>query len=266
VHWPDVSERKEIAKRIFHEFHFLNCIAIADGTLFPLMFEPQGDDAPDYHGRKFQYSLTVMIVNDDERKIRHYFSGFPGCAHDNRVYNNTKLAQDPSHYFGKHFYLVSDSAMTNSPSVVSSFKCARGHRLTEEQEQFNTLLGRLRISSEHTIGMLKARFPFLRCIPMVITEKKNSLRGILRYIDCCIILHNMLIGANDDEVPDSWYDSDDDATEIGAAMGEFDSNDDASEIGAAVGEYDLSAPFQIQDTNDTRRERCMNYFRDMGKL
>jgi hypothetical protein len=76
----------------------------------------------------------------------------------------------------------------------------------------------------------------------------------------------MLIGANDDEVPDSWYDSDDDATEIGAALGEFDSDDDASEIGAAVGEYDLSAPFQIQDTNDTRRERCMNYFRDMGKL
>ena len=83
VCWPDVNEREEIARRIQNKYQIPNCIAVADGTLLPLMNEPQTMDAPDYHGRKFPYSLSVMIVNDDQKFIRYYLSGFPGCAHDN---------------------------------------------------------------------------------------------------------------------------------------------------------------------------------------
>ena len=98
--------------------------------------------------------------------------------------------------------------MTNSSTVVASFKAPRGHELTEEQMKFNTHLGKLRVTSEHTIGMLKGRFPLLRSIPMVIDNSKKSVRRILKYIDCCIILHNLLIELKD-EPPEEWADSED---------------------------------------------------------
>ena len=72
ISWPDETEREEIAKRVMAEYGWLQCIAVADGTLFPLTYAPQSKDAPDYHGRKHMYSLSVMIVNDDRRKIRAY--------------------------------------------------------------------------------------------------------------------------------------------------------------------------------------------------
>ena len=217
--WPDKEERIEIARRIHAEYRFLNCIAVADGTLFPLNSKPQSDDAQDYHGRKFAYSLSVMIINDDAKRIRYYLSGFPGCAHDNRVYCHTDLFRYPQKYFGRHFYLLGDSAFQNSPTVVAAFKTPQGTTLTPCQESFNTEMGRLRVTSEHTIGILKARFPFLRCIPMVITNKKKSVRRILQYVDCCIILHNLLIESDEEDDPQEWLELDDDVSEIGAAVG-----------------------------------------------
>ena len=64
-----------------------------DGTLLPLVFEPLSDDAADYHGRKFQYSLTVLVINDDKQRIRAYLAGYPGSTHDNRLWRNMKQNQ-----------------------------------------------------------------------------------------------------------------------------------------------------------------------------
>jgi hypothetical protein len=51
----------------------------------------------------------------------------------------------------------------------------QGHSLTEEQEKFNTLLGKCHMILEHTIiGMLKGRFSFLHEIPMKITNSKKT--------------------------------------------------------------------------------------------
>ena len=177
ITWPDEEERERIAKRVQAQFDLPNCIAVADGTLIPLQFQPHCVDAPDYSGRKHQYSLSVMVVNDDQRRVRYYLGGFPGSAHDSRVYSATKLAQTPHNYFGTKYYLVGDSAFENSASVVSCFKAPRGHSLGIEEERFNTHIGRFRVTSEHTIGMLKARFPWMRCMPMVITDKKMHDKG-----------------------------------------------------------------------------------------
>jgi len=84
--WPDEDERKIIAARIFKDFNWPNCVGIMDGTLFPLGSEPQTDDAPDYKGRKYQYSITCLIICDDQRLIRYCLCGWPGSAHDERVF------------------------------------------------------------------------------------------------------------------------------------------------------------------------------------
>ena len=250
IKWPDVDERKEIALRINLKYDFLNCIAVADGTLFPLQYAPQTVDAPDYHGRKFAYSLSVMIINNDNCKIRAYMAGFPGSAHDNRVYRNMPQAQSPLDYFGRAYYLVGDSAFTNLSTVVSAFKKPAGRVLPREEERFNTLLGRLRVKSEHTIGILKGRFQFLTMIPMIITSKRNSLKRILRFIDACIILHNLLIEVGDVDIPEEWL----------AAVRE------AADVGEAIGEFDYARDIFDYHENDERRQRQMVHFINLNMI
>ena len=84
---------------------------------------------------------------------------------------------------------------------MTSYKYSSRHSLIREQEKFNTLLSKPRVLAEHTIGMLKERFQFLRRIPKQFTSKTSSLRG--RIIDCRMILHNLLLDC-DDEIPEQW--------------------------------------------------------------
>lgn len=252
IKWPDDREKKEIARRIFVSTNrdWINCIGIADGTLLPLTYAPQSSDAPDYHGRKHQYSLSVMIINDDMKRIRMYNAGNPGCVHDSRIYSQMPLFTQPDQYFNnQRYFILGDSAFVNSPTMVTSYKAPRGHALSKDQEAFNTSLGRIRVTSEHTIGMLKARFPILRSLPMRITNNKNSVRRIIRIIECCIILHNILIDLKDN-IPDDWYEDED--------------ND--SDIANEVGEYTFSSPFLDTHPNDERRQRCLQYLKGMGSL
>ena len=85
---------------------------------------------------------------------------------------------------------------------------------------------------------------------MKITNSKNSLRRIIRIVECCIILHNMLLDL-DDAIPDNWYDSED---------------RDDSDLAHTVGEYGFSLPFLEFHPNDERRQRCMGYLKGMGSL
>jgi hypothetical protein len=89
--------------------------------------------------------------------------------------------------------------------IVSAYKKANGALLTEHNEFFNNKLARLRIISEHCIGMLKGRFPWLRSIRLKITDDESSIRKILQLIDATMILHNMLIEFGDKEV-EGWID------------------------------------------------------------
>ena len=51
-YWPDENERAQMSVAVHDKFQFPHCVGIADGMLFPLYFEPQTQDAPDYSGRK----------------------------------------------------------------------------------------------------------------------------------------------------------------------------------------------------------------------
>ena len=98
--------------------------------------------------------------------------------------------------------LVSTPSQTTQTWLLKS----KLRKDVRSQEAFNTKLGHLRVTSEDTIGMLKARFPFLRSIPMKITDCRKSVRLVLRVIDGGIILHNLLIDI-DDVLPREWWDS-----------------------------------------------------------
>lgn len=215
ITWPDEAERQEISHRILEKYQFPNCVGLIDGTLFPLSSQPQTVDAPDYSGRKYGYSLSVMIICDDQRLIRQYLAGWPGSTHDNRIYKHTQLYQFAEQHFTDQQYLLGDSAFENGQHLVSAYRCPQGQALNRERTVFNHAMSKPRVISEHTIGILKGRFPWLRSIRMIITEDRNSLRRILQYIDTCIILHNLLTKQHEPTLQE-WID-DDDASAIDGA-------------------------------------------------
>ena len=241
IYWPDEEERKLIAGRIFDAVGIPNCVAIADGSLFPLARRPEREDAPDYSGRKFAYSLSTMILCDDMRRIRYYLSGWPGTAHDNRIFQSTKLARRPEDFFDSTQFVLGDSAFANFWYMVSAFKKAQGQVLCDDHEKFNTIVARCRIWSEHTIGILKGRFPWLRSIQNKITEDPHSIGVILKYIEVCVILHNMLV---EESIPGEWW----------ADMEDFDP--------VEICDDELNTPLRTGAANDERRQQLLRYVLD----
>lgn len=211
VYWPDQEERIEISSAFEKMNNLPNTVGVIDGTLLPLAFKPCRIDYPDFKGRKHLYSLTMLVVNDHKRRIRYYNTGFPGSVHDERVLNNSKIARSHSEFFSPTEYILGDTAYSSKSYIISSFKKARGGQLSREQEIFNNTVSKVRIMSEHTIGLLKCRFPFLRSIRFLLRDGeqgKQDMKKILQYVTVCIILHNLLIGLNDEYA----YTSTDDTT------------------------------------------------------
>jgi hypothetical protein len=245
--WPIDGEKKEIARRFRDEYGWPNCLGSVDGTLLPLAFPPETEDAPDYHGRKYRYSLSVLVVNDDKRRIRYFLAGWPGKTHDNRVLRNSQIGIDPSSFFLQNQYILADSAFEAQWFCIPAFKKPAGLPIPQHKSRFNDLLKGPRVISEHTIGMWKGRFPWLRNIRMKIKKDRKSLRQLLRVIKVTVILHNFLIEEND-EFEKSW-----------------DDHDSLSDVDEAEDENDeLNLP---ADHNSTlRREQLMNYFNERDML
>ena len=209
VFWPDEQERQEISHRFQAAYKLPNLVGVADGTLFPLAFRPSRADASDFHGRKHLYSLSMLIVNDDLRRIRYFNAGWAGCSHDDRILSNLSLSHNADLMFTGREYIAGDCAFATRCWLVSCYKKPPGGTLARDKEIFNKTLARPRVTSEHVNGMLKGRFPFLRSIHFRITEDKKSMKRIIMYIAVSVILHNLLIGFGDEaEV------CDDDVSEI----------------------------------------------------
>lgn len=242
--WPDRNERKEISKSFEKINNLPGTVGAVDGTMIPLAFKPQRNDFADFKGRKHLYTLTMMVVNDHKRRIRYFHAGWPGSVHDERVFSNSALAAESETRFSDNQYLLGDSAYSNRNYLVSSYKKVSGGSLNRDQELFNKALGKVRMSAEHTIGMLKGRFPFLRSVRMVIKdgkEGKESMKKIIRYITVCVIIHNYLIG---------WEPEADDHTDL------FDQDSDNEHNS----DNEIFHPVPDGASNDTRREQLKNYF------
>ena len=88
--------------------------------------------------------------------------GWPGSVHDNRVWSNSEIYLGRDKYFYHKEYLLGDSAFSTSAVMIPAFKNGHNRSLSEEKRFFNTKLAKVRIKSEHCIGLLKARFQWLR--------------------------------------------------------------------------------------------------------
>lgn len=74
------QKRGRFFGRMKAKFDFFSCVGMGGGTLFPLACQPIIPDVPDYFGRKFKYSVTCFILNDDQKCIRAYSADWTGSV------------------------------------------------------------------------------------------------------------------------------------------------------------------------------------------
>jgi hypothetical protein len=205
IHWPNEEERDEMKARLATT-GFRHCVGIIDGTLIVLDFRPEKFHEC-YYSRKSCYALNVLVVCDDKKRITFYLAGWPGSTHDNRVFRNCKLFLQRDHFFSRFEYLLGDSAYSCSSIMVQAFKKLPGRaRLPVDQEFFNTRLAKVRISSEHCIGILKGRFGCLKRSNIKFKQTNKEVKELVNIIGACIVLHNLLINYDENDIPHEWYD------------------------------------------------------------
>ena len=66
---------------------------------------------------------------------------------------------------------------------------------------FNDKHHKVRIKSEHCIGLLKNRFPSLSDLPNKIKSKKD-MEAIIEHVESCAVLHNLLV--KNSTYPEEW--------------------------------------------------------------
>jgi len=79
---------------------------------------------------------------------------------------------NPTQYFSSREYLLGDSAFTAEDTIIPVFKSLPGATLPRSKEFFKNKVAQARITIEHTIGVLKNRFPCLKCLNIKIKEKR----------------------------------------------------------------------------------------------
>jgi hypothetical protein len=145
----------------------------------------------EYFTRKGRYAVSALIIVDDKKRIRHASVGWPGSVHDNCVWSNFKIVQNPRYYFSPKEYLVGDSAFTNSLYLVTSYKRASGQAVLPSGQSWY-VLNIPRSGVENTIGIWKGRFPWLHDIRLRVRHR-NSMVKVIKFVYATIILHNLCI-------------------------------------------------------------------------
>ena len=100
------------------------------------------------------------------------------------------MQQQQKKHFNPLEHLIADLAFSPADSIVPSHEKPKSYELNDEETLFNDELKKPRSRSEHCIGVLKGRFPFLKSIRFLLTEDKEITRKNLNHINVCTILHN----------------------------------------------------------------------------
>ncbi len=201
VKWPTEQAKVAMRQRVEAQGFDLwrNCVGIIDGTLIVLKHAPplpRHEMLEFKNYRKQQYGLQATVICDDRRRITQFSCHLPGAAHDARAYRLIAAHRSPETHFTGRQFLLADAAYPLSPYCITPFKAPRNGVLSKDKKKFNRHLSGLRITIEHTIGILKERFASLQGLPHRIRGDKDK-RSLLKWIGSCVILHNLLRDQDD---------------------------------------------------------------------
>ncbi|XP_064647456.1 uncharacterized protein LOC135500138 [Lineus longissimus] len=191
IRWPTPERRREISASFQESSGLVGVVGAVDGSHIRIMNLPGGES--DYYNRKKFPSLQLQLVADDRLLIINTNVGWPGCAHDGRVFRNSQLAADADagKLFSQDEFLIGDSAYPLRTYLMAVMK--ENRLLSREERVLNKKLSSCRQVVERAIGLMKGRFRRLREL------YSRKVKDMCKLITCAAILHNMCI-LTDDEV------------------------------------------------------------------
>ncbi|CAN6325257.1 unnamed protein product [Urochloa humidicola] len=173
--------------------HFDNCIGAMDGTHIPVIVP--SSKLLQYVGRHGYSSQNVLAICDFDMRFTFAVAGWPGSAHDMRVFNDAinKYGDKFPHPPQGKFYLV-DSGYPNRPGYLAPYKGTKYHlpefrqgpRPRGKKEVFNYFHSSLRNVIERAFGVLKMKWRILLDLPGYPMRKQNKI------IHSCMALHNFI--------------------------------------------------------------------------
>ncbi|KAL3699948.1 hypothetical protein R1sor_017970 [Riccia sorocarpa] len=176
IAWPDRQKRARTVAH-FGSLGFLGCVGLEDGTFVKLSQRPR-DDGETYYDRKSNYSLNVQAICEEHKYVILIFAGMPAAT----------------------FHCNSSSAHTKQLEAIWT-RCLS-----------IPAFAHARVGKKHYIGILKARWHSLREIRTQLRNARENMY-VIRWIRCCVILHNFLIWRKDEWSKDDYpieLDGDDD--------------------------------------------------------
>jgi hypothetical protein len=107
----------------------------------------------------------------------------------------TDIQNNSTEYFQSGEYCLGDSAYSTCfPYIITPYK--KPASLIDRNKKFNYLLARARITIEHCIGIIKARFPVLSYLRERL-QTDDDLEYVCRKVVACFVIHNMCISKCD---------------------------------------------------------------------
>lgn len=152
--WPDSEKRQALSEWSGERCGFIGCIGATDGTTFLLAYQAALHPWA-YYDRNCRYSLNAVITCDWNDSIISVVQGCTGAAPDSFVQSLASWHKHPGAFFSDGEYPLGDKGMKYTSCVLGRFlepDCTSADRRT-----YNFQLARLRVRSEHTIGILKGR-------------------------------------------------------------------------------------------------------------
>lgn len=183
--------------KFFHSIKgFPMCLGAIDGSHIPI--RAPRDRPDDYYNRKGFHSIVLQGTVDFYGKFVDINVGWPGRAHDARIFKNSSLYRRmttaPGLYPDLPFfplngikirpYFMGDAAYGIEKTCMKGFT---GHNLTDDQEWFNYKLSAARMVVEKAYGRLKERWRILY-IPL----DNHSVKGVCDVVGAACVLHNMV--------------------------------------------------------------------------
>ena len=193
---PPMGQRvQEVVDGFDNKYQFPQCIGAIDGTHVPVT--PPSAYKEDFRNRKGWFSVNAQCVVDHELMFTDVYVGWPGSAHDARVFRNSPLylaaeagqplmPNTPTRSIGGTdipLVLLGDPAYPIQTWLQKPYRT--GVNTTADQRQFNYRLSRTRMVVERAFGRLKGRWRIL------LKTMETDITRVPFIFLACTVLHNV---------------------------------------------------------------------------
>lgn len=190
IKWPNNNESIEISNYFNEKCGVNGVIGAIDGS--HIRIKRPIDDQEVFYNRKGYHSIVLQAICNHKKMFTNIFCGEAGSQHDGRVFRKSKLYGDilENRVNMQNYFLVADTAYPVLSWVIPPFK--DNGTLTLRHRRFNKVISSIRISIEHSFGLLKGRFRRL-----LHGFENTDIEFIVRCVSAACVIHNICIISDD---------------------------------------------------------------------